>query len=103
MELVYSCGRNKVGVIAREDMPRVVRQTMIVKNSSMNRGRVVTDYKYEGQDPRDYFKDYNVSDFFMDNLIAAGAVPVNACEYYDGNVDEFLSKVDRYLDEQEKK
>lgn len=68
-----------------------------VENNRVCKKSIVKDV-----DARDNFKDYKVSDFFIENLEAAGAMPDNVVQYYDGNVDQVLDYVDRVVDVMEK-
>ena len=49
-------------------------------------------------EPKDNFSKYSVSDFYMENLIAAGAVDnLKSCQYGDGDVDLITDQIDSAL------
>lgn len=71
-----------------------VYDVIVDQKKEIVNGRIVkTSVKVE-TDVRDNFKDYKVSDFYMENLEAAGAVPTKTVQYYDGDIDRVLSQFD---------
>lgn len=72
----------------------VLRETVEVKS-----GLPVKSYKMEKTDPRDNFKSWKVSDFYMENLQAIGAVGnLKLTMYGDVDVDAFSSGLDAFTD-----
>lgn len=84
--------------IVREDLPLnkdvSVMDTFVGQSKEMVNDRIVKNATVEEFDARDNFKDYKVSDFYMENLEAAGAVPTKTVQYYDGDIDKVLNYVD---------
>ena len=70
-----------------------VMDEFIVQEKEMVNNRVVKKSVRKMVDARDNFKDYRVSDFYMENLEAAGAVPTKTVQYYDGDIDKVLDYV----------
>lgn len=76
-----------------DPMDKFIDVEQYIENNRVCKRSVVKDV-----DARDNFKNFRVSDFYIENLKAIGAMPENVVQYYDGNVDQVLDYVDRVVD-----
>lgn len=69
---------------------RVVAEEQVVKDNRVVKMRVLKDI-----DPRDNFKDYKVSDFYIENLQATGAINnLKQVQFTDNDIDPVLDVLD---------
>ena len=70
-------------------------ERMVCEEQTVEGDRVVTKRVLKEVDPRDNFKDYKVSDFFIENLQASGAIAdLKTVQFIDQDVDGILDALD---------
>lgn len=73
---------------------RIVTEEQTVENNRIIKKKIIKEI-----DPRDNFKDYKVSDFFIENLEAVGALNnLKQTQFLDGNIDDVLDKLNELAD-----
>lgn len=95
--MLKSTLKTKVSLV-KEDLPlgKCVGfvDTFVGQTKEKVGDRIVKKATVDTVDARDNFKNFKVSDFYMENLEAIGAVPTKTVQYYDGDIDKVLNAVD---------
>ena len=74
-------------------------EKVVAEEQSMKDGRVVKTKVLKEVDPYVNFKDYKVSDFFIENLQATGAISsLKQVQFTDNDIDPVLDILDKAVD-----